>query len=104
MISLRLKPMTISTITAGWRIAFLRRDPNGTRTYYLLDVVGLALESGEPDSIVMLPSGQTVLAREIPDRAFAVGPTDDASKIARAHAAQHNYDAWCLQNGSKDIH
>ncbi|MBK7823171.1 MAG: hypothetical protein IPJ61_19490 [Tessaracoccus sp.] len=96
--------MTISTISAGWRIAFLRRDPDGARTYYLLDVVGLALGQDEVDSVVMLPTGKTALASQIPDRAFAVGPTDDAAKIAQAHAAQHKYGAWRLQHGSKDVH
>lgn len=98
--------MTISNISAGWRIAFLRRGADGTHTYYLLDVVGLALDQDqdEVDSVVMLPTGKTALASQIPDRAFAVGPTDDAAKIAQAHAAQHKYDAWCLQHGSKDVH
>lgn len=104
MVSSRPKPMTISTISAGWRIAFLRRDSDGALTYYLLDVVGLALDSGELDSVVMLPTGQTTLASKIPDRAFAVGPTDDAAKIARAHAARHQFETWRLQSGSKDVH
>jgi hypothetical protein len=96
--------MTISTISAGWRIAFLRRDSDGAYTYYLLDVVGLALDRGEVDPVVMLPTGQTSLASQIPDKAFAVGPDDDATKIARAHAAQNKYGTWHLQTGPRDVH
>lgn len=96
--------MTISNISVGWRIAFLRRDADGAHTYYLLDVVGLTLGRDEVDSVVMLPTGQTALASQIPDRAFAVGPTDDAAKIAHAHAALHKYTTWRLQHDTKDVH
>lgn len=81
--------MSFAGMTPGWLIGYLIGDDGETCTYRMLEVVSLAARDGgdEIDAIVMTPTGKPVRADDIPDRAFAVGPTEDVRKVALAHAS-----------------
>jgi hypothetical protein len=86
-----IRPMNnIAGIAPGWLIGYLVHEDDAGCEYRLLPVISLAGDPGGGpaiDPIVMLPDGQTARASSVAETAFSVGPTDDAQKIAAAHAA-----------------
>lgn len=79
--------MSFAGMTPGWLIGYLVEDDGETYTYRTLPVVSIATGSdGDIHAIVMEPGGKPMLADDIPGRSFAVGPGEDARKVALAHA------------------
>jgi hypothetical protein len=80
--------VSIAGVVPGWLIGYLVREDATTCEYRLLPVVSLIGDpDGEIEPVVMLPDGKAVRASSAGARAFAAGPTEDATKIAAAHAA-----------------